>query len=558
MGTAIWGPRRDGDGWRAALWAPEARDVRLVTSEGRHPMTRDADGWWDAPVPGSCYRLDVDGQVMPDPASRLQDGGVDAPSIPACAVTPPAWSGRDWAEAVIYELNLGCFTPEGTLQAAASRLEGLAQLGFTAIQLMPIGQFPGDRGWGYDGVLPFALHPAYGGPQDLADFIARAHDAGLMVILDLVMNHFGPEGAWLHHAAPPFFDAARQTPWGAAIDFSRPEVRGFWTQCAMHWLRDAGFDGLRLDAVHQITGPGAQDFLTDLAREVAGLTPPRHLITEDDRNLPALREAGYDASWNDDFHHAVHCALTGEDDGYYASFAVDPVGDLALALERGHVEQGQPRPGLDHPRGADCSHLPPTGFVNAIQTHDQIGNRAQGDRLITLADPHGVRVAYGLLLVAPFIPMVFMGEERGETAPFQYFADYSGDLAQAIRTGRAREFAGIAASDGPGPDPMDPATFAASRLGWADDADARSWMNLTRRALAFRSALVVPLLRSGRPETRVSRDGPGLIRAEWRFPAGGLAISLAFGQPDPAPLPRPDLRVGQAGSDYLLTVKARP
>lgn len=444
----------------------------------------------------------------------------------------------------------------GPLRQDDGWLPGLAALGFTAIQLMPVGQFPGNRGWGYDGVLPFAPHPAYGSPGDLRRLIRAAHQAGMMVFLDLVMNHFGPEGAWLHHAAPEYFDPDRQTPWGAAIDFSRPQVRDFWTSCALHWLDAYGFDGLRLDAVHQIAGPGADRFLTDLAAQVHRLTPRRHLITEDERNIPDLRQAGYDAAWNDDSHHAVHVALTGESDSYYASFAVDPVGDLALALQCGHIEQGQPRPPQVHPRGQPCGHLPPTAFVNATQTHDQVGNRAHGDRLLTLADPDAVRVAFGLLLVAPFIPMAFMGEERGETAPFQFFADYDCDLAQAIRTGRAAEFASIAALGDAVPDPLDPAAMLRSRLGWSNDDAARGWMDLTRRALRFRADHVVPLLKSGPPQAVVTRDGPGLIRAAWRFPAGMLSLSLGLGQPDPAPVADPDFTVGRPDGLYFLTVKA--
>ncbi|CAM3071433.1 malto-oligosyltrehalose trehalohydrolase [Paracoccus nototheniae] len=559
--SSFWGPLKRDEGWTFRLWAPRADQVDLLI-EGRDlPMQAGADGLWSldhAATPGATYLFRVDGQVMPDPASRLQAGGVSDASV---LIDPPKardWPGRDWAEAVIYELHVGTFTPEGTFAAAETRLAQLAGLGFTAIQLMPVGQFPGDRGWGYDGVLPFAPQPAYGSPGDLRRLVDAAHRQGLMVILDLVMNHFGPEGAWLHHAAPDFFNPDRQTPWGAAIDFSRPQVRDYWTSCALHWLQVYGMDGLRLDAVHQIAGPGADEFMTGLASRVGLLSPRRHLITEDERNIPDLRQAGYDASWNDDFHHAIHVALTGESDSYYAPFAVDPVGDLALALQRGHVEEGQPRPPRDEPRGAPCGHLPPTAFVNSTQTHDQVGNRAQGDRLLTLADPKAVEVVYALLLVAPFIPMVFMGEEQGETAPFQFFADFTGDLAEAVRKGRAAEFAGIAALGDAVPDPLSPDTMARSRLAWANDDRARGWMDLTRRALAFRAAHVVPLLKSGQPTTTVTRDGPGLIRAEWRFPAGGLSLSLALGQTDPAPLADAGFAAGTPDTDYSLTVLALP
>ncbi|MDN5569256.1 MAG: malto-oligosyltrehalose trehalohydrolase, partial [Paracoccus sp. (in: a-proteobacteria)] len=496
----------------------------------------------------------------PDPASRLQSGGVNDASV----LTLPDshdwrcdWHGRAWAEAVIYELHIGTFTDAGTFAAAQGKLSALVDLGFTAIQLMPVGQFAGDRGWGYDGVLPYAPHPAYGTPGDLKRLIDAAHQAGLMVFLDVVMNHFGPEGAWVHHSTPEFFDPDRQTPWGPAINFDRPAVRSFWSGCAMHWLDEYRFDGLRLDAVHQIHGPGADEFMADLARDLRTLSPRRHLITEDERNTPDLREnAGYDASWNDDFHHAVHVALTGESDSYYASFAGDPVGDLCLALARGHIEAGQHRPPLAIPRGQPCDHLPVTGFVNAIQTHDQIGNRAHGDRLITLADPEGVATAYALLLVSPYIPMVFMGEERGETAPFQFFVDFKGDLAEAVRKGRAAEFTGIAALGDTVPDPLSPATFQRSKLTWHEDGPAQSWMSLTRQALQFRARHVVPLIKSGRTGTVVTRPAPDLIHAEWRFQAGTLALSLAFGQPDPDPMPDALFRAGSATGHYSLNAKA--
>lgn len=562
MTHGFWGTVQDNGEGTFRLWAPQASGVELVLNGQAQAMERQADGVWTrrGPArPGDTYLFRIEGQDMPDPASRLQAADVHGPSV----VTGPdgfpwqaAWQGRPWAEAAIYELHVGCFTPEGTFRAAAGRMAYLAELGFTAVELMPLGQFPGQRGWGYDGVLPFAPHPAYGSPDDLKALVDAAHQAGLMVILDLVMNHFGPDGAWLHHSSPDFFNPDRQTPWGASIDFSRDAVRDFWISCALHWLVDYRVDGLRLDAVHQIAGPGADGFMRALADAVHALSPRRHLITEDERNIPDLREEmGYDASWNDDFHHAVHVALTGESDSYYANFAVDPIGDLTLALSRGHVEEGQPRSG-DERRGAPCGHLPPTAFVNATQTHDQVGNRAHGDRLLTLADPQAVAVMHALLLVSPYVPMVFMGEERGETNPFQFFADFTGDLADAVRKGRAAEFAGIAALGDAVPDPLSPKTFQRSKLGWREDAPAQSWLGLTRRALAFRKRHVVPLLKSGLQHSDVTRVDAGLVRATWRFDAGGIALSLALGQPDPSPLPDPNLQFGRPDEPYSLTVKA--
>lgn len=564
-----WGGEWADGAWTARLWAPDARDVALVHGDQTRPMMRQDDGFWSATItarPGDRYLFRVDGRDMPDPASRLQNGDVHAHSVvpgPSDFPWQTRWAGRDWAEAAIYELHVGTFTPDGTLAAAAEKLAGLADLGVTAVELMPVGQWPGDRGWGYDGVLPFALHPAYGRPDDLRRFVDRAHSLGLMVILDLVMNHFGPDGAWIHHAAPRFFDESRHTPWGAAIDFAQPEVREFWIQCAEYWLTEYRLDGLRLDAVHQITGPGADDFLRLFANRIRKADPSRaiHLIVEDERNDPDLREQGFDSAWNDDFHHAVHCQLTGESDGYYASFADDPFGDLCLALQNGHVEEGQPRPARDTPRGRSCAHLPPTAFVNATQTHDQVGNRAQGERLLSLADPDGVRVAFALLLTAPFIPMIFMGEERGATSPFLFFVDFQGDLGKAVRQGRAREFAGIASMGSRVPDPLSPETFARSKLVWQDDQATRAWRDLTRRALMFRAQHVVPLLKSGRrAPASVVRHGAASLSAEWPFHGGALNLWLSLGQvaPDLKAPQDAAFRIGRVGLDpFAISVTAR-
>ncbi|WP_282602090.1 malto-oligosyltrehalose trehalohydrolase [Paracoccus sp. PARArs4] len=559
--TPRWGARPEGGEWRFGLWSPGAAQVDLMLEGQALPMRRDAMGWWDLlhPAPeGAEYLFRVDGQCVPDPASRLQAGDVHAPSRLIAPRPAPRGPARDWASMVIYEMHVGTFTPEGSLAAAAARMELLAGLGFTAIELMPLGQWAGNRGWGYDGVLPFAPHPAYGTPDDLRALVAAAHRAGLSVILDLVMNHFGPDGAYLHAITPEFFDADRMTPWGAAIDFGQEAVRRFWTECACHWVSEYAIDGLRLDAVHQIAGPGSRDFLHDLAATLRGIAPV-HLITEDERNEPALREeGGYDASWNDDFHHAVHVALTSEDHAYYAPFAVDPVGDLALALRRGHVEEGQPRPPRGSLRGASCGHLPVTAFVNSVQTHDQVGNRAFGDRLLSIADPAGVAVAYALLLCAPYVPMVFMGEERGATTPFLFFADFTGDLAQAVRTGRASEFPEVARHGDTVPDPLSMQTFAASRLDWTDDARAREWQDLTRRALGFRATHLLPLIRSARRSVDVARDDASLL-ADWRFDAGRLRVALSLGRPGGEGIPGAQFGIGLMRRDpFSISVKVDP
>lgn len=538
--TNRWGAIPHAGGrWTISTWAPSARAVKVEVDGDIYEMDRTTDGWWQTRLvaaQGSAYRFLVDDVAVPDPASRWQVGDVHGASVlidHQAYQWTSTWFGRPWAEAAIYEIHIGTFTPQGTFAAAMDKLAELAELGFTAIEIMPIGQWSGDRGWGYDGVLPYTLHPAYGTPDEFKAFIACAQSLGMMVLLDFVMNHFGVDGAHLHSTTPEFFARERETPWGAAIDFDRPAVRAFWIECASMWISHYRLDGLRFDAVHQITGPGANEFLQELAETLRSLDleRPIHLITEDERNEPGWRETGlYDATWNDDFHHAVHAALTGESHDYYASYAVDPIADLCRALEHGQVEEGQDRKGRDERRGQPSGHLPPTAFVNAIQTHDQIGNRPQGERLITLASPRAVEVAYALLLVAPYIPMIMMGEERGDPSPFLFFADFDGKLAERIRDGRADEIGEADAAAVEPPDPLAMETFLASKLSWKTDEAAQRWLDLTRQCLAFRRKYVVPLLKSGRVgKAQVRRIGAASIEARWPFGAGSLSLALNFG-----------------------------
>ncbi len=534
-----WGVQRIGAQWQARLWAPSASAV-AISIGGKQPIRlhQGDDGFWEAifvAEEGEDYSFIVDDIRYPDPASRLQVSDVHGSSRLVSDVDyewAPSWKGRPFNEYVLYELHTGTFTPAGTFRAAAEKMEELAKLGFTAIEIMPINQFSGSRGWGYDGVLPYAPHPSYGSPNDLRHLVNTAQRHGICVILDVVMNHFGPDGAYLHTIAPEFFNPDRHTPWGAAIDFSQRAVRQFWIDCALMWLKEYRLDGLRLDAVHQIQGEGASEFLMELGQAVQeqDLDRPLHLIVEDERNEPTLRESGlYAASWNDDFHHAVHTSLTGESQDYYVSFAHDPIADLARALERGHIEEGQPRAGLETPRGSDCAHLPVTSFINAIQTHDQVGNRAQGERLLSLADEDAVKTAYALLLTAPYTPMIFMGEERGAVSPFQFFADYEGDLADQVRSGRAEEFAGIAALGESVPDPIDPDTFRRSRLDWSPSPAADDWLRLTQQLLAFRKASIFPLTATSREHSAAHVVGERALTAHWQFRAGELIIDLNFG-----------------------------
>ncbi len=537
----FWGAVPDPDGWSFALWAPSAQAVSVELPDRTLPLQRAADGAWRGHATGdegSAYSFVIDGERRPDPAARRQQGDVHGASLlcdPGQRRWASGWQGRAWDEAVIYELHIGTFTPEGSFAAAAAKMPELAALGITAIEIMPVGQWQGARGWGYDGVLPYAPHPAYGTPEQMQDLVAAAQAAGMMVILDVVYNHFGPDGAYLHAYAPEFFDAERHTPWGAAIDFSQPAVREFFIENALYWLRDYRLDGLRLDAVHQIVDASPRHLLVELGERVrdAGFARPIHLITEDERNEPELRDTGlYAASWNDDYHHAVHTALTGESEGYYAPFAADPIADLALALARGHVEEGQKRPGKDTRRGRPSGHLPWTGFVNSNQTHDQVGNRAIGDRLLSLAEPRAVEVAHAMLLTSPFIPMLFMGEEVGETAPFLFFCDHHGDLARATREGRQAEFKDFGGFTGQVPDPNAVESFEASRPFRGDPEVMRHWRALTRDLLALRSELIVPLIKTGRAgPARVTRVGPGALSVLWPFNGGAVAARINLGTP---------------------------
>lgn len=541
-----WGADPVGQGvWRFSLWAPQAESVAVTVAGRRAPLHRHAEGMWRAETPaqaGETYLFHVDGRTLPDPAARAQSGDVHAPSRlidPSAYRWTRPWKGRPWAETALYELHVGTFTPEGTFRAAAGDLPRLAQLGFTAIDLMPVAQFPGRHGWGYDGVLPYAPHPAYGTPDDLKHLVETAQSLGLMVFLDVVYNHFGPEGFHLA-AIAPVFHPAKATPWGQSIDYTQSPMRRFVIQNALYWLAEYRLDGLRLDAIDGIDDPSDPDLVTELARTVRtfGFDRPIHLMTEDDRNITRYNDpaAGLNiAEWNDDWHHAVHALLSGESHDYYASFARGPLDDLRRALAEGYVEQGQPRPPKTAPRGAPSAHLPPTAFVNFNQNHDQIGNRPNGERLLTLTDPAKARIAHALLLTAPYIPLTFMGEEMGARTPFRFFSDHSPALAAAIRAGRAQEFPHLHRDDLP--DPNDPAHVRTSRP--ERPADAGDWEALTAALLDLRAARIVPLLKSGKPDATATATPPATLTATWRFPAGTLRLVARFA-PDPAARPPGD------------------
>ncbi len=580
---------------RFRLWAPDARRVDLVRSAGPErgdaPMQPLPHGWFELSARADtstryAYRIDGD-IVVPDPASRSNPDDVHAASAlvdPLAFDWPDAdWHGRPWHEAVVYELHVGCFTPAGTFAAAIERLDALVALGVTAIELMPVADFAGRRGWGYDGVLLYAPEASYGTPDDLKRLVAAAHKRGLMVLLDVVYNHFGPDGNYLHRYASGFFNEAVHTPWGAAINFDGEKtetvgpsasgvrlgsgpaahsetVRDFFIHNALYWIEEFRFDGLRLDAVHAMHDR-SRVFIVDAIAQALRRGPGRerhvHLVLENERNDAArlqrlVRGAPRlaTAQWNDDVHHALHVIVTGEHDGYYADYADDPMQRLARALTEGFGYQGEPSALRDGaPRGTPSTHLPPLAFVNSTQTHDQVGNRALGERIAELAALHqrgdALRALLACVLLAPAVPMLFMGEEFAAGTPFLYFCDYGGDLARAVTEGRRNEFRRFARFADPDaraaiPDPNDESTFVRSKLDWTerDRQPHRAWLDLYRTLLALRRDVLMPWLpraRSGTwqigPQQPLHLRWPLGARAAWH-----LRANLSDGPVARAPL----------------------
>ncbi|MCM7396002.1 malto-oligosyltrehalose trehalohydrolase [Enterobacter cloacae] len=535
---------------RFRVWAEGQQQLTLRLAERDLPMTAVGNGWFQIDVPGVTHGTEYqfvlqDGMAVPDPASRAQKGDVNGPSV---VIDPgryqpinPDWAGRPWEETVIYELHIGAFTPQGTFRAAIDKLPYLAELGITQLEVMPVSQFGGSRGWGYDGVLLYAPHSAYGTPEDFHAFIDAAHGLGLSVVLDIVLNHFGPEGNYLPLLSPAFFDAQRMTPWGNGIAYEREPVRHYILDAPLFWLTEYRLDGLRFDAIDQIKDTASKHILQQIAETIHEALPDRHihLTTEDSRNVIFLHprdEKGatplFTAEWNDDFHNAAHVFATGETHAYYQDFAFEPEKKFARALAEGFVYQGEVSLQTGHSRGVECHTQPPTFFVDFIQNHDQTGNRAQGERLITLAGADKTRVQLAALLLSPHIPLLFMGEEYGETNPFLFFTDFHGDLAKAVREGRAKEFTGHSGHDGDVPDPNDEQTFARSKLDWHNvtTAQGKSWLRFTRSLLVLRHRYLVPLLRpGGTVEGKIVKTAPGMVAVSWSFPTGTLSLALNIG-----------------------------
>ncbi len=516
-GFLVWAPYRDRV--EVELLAPRSERLLLQPTERGYHC-----GIVDGVAPGARYRYRLDGDVVrPDPASRHQPDGVDGPSQvidPRFDWTDAGWEGRPLEEYVLYELHVGTFTEQGSFDAAIDQLDGLADLGITAVEVMPVAQFPGHRNWGYDGVFPYAVQNSYGGPDGLRRLVDACHARGLAVVLDVVYNHIGPEGNVLGDYGPYFTDRYR-TPWGEAINFDgagSDEVRRYFLENAVSWTEMFHVDALRLDALHAVYDRSATPFLQELSAAVAAVAERSsrhiHLIAESDLNdsrlirSPAVGGYGLDAQWNDDFHHALHTLLTGERAGYYRDFG--DIGDLTVAHQDGYVYAGQYSPYRDRRHGNRADDLPSRRFVVYGQNHDQVGNRAGSERLSRLVSFEQLKLAAAIVVLSPFVPLLFMGEEYGETAPFPFFIDHDDpDLVEAVRRGRREEFA---AFDGGG-EPLDPYAEETYRRAILDRSAARS--ECGRRLWAFYRELIMWRHRLPDADSAEARDAHTGEEGRW-------------------------------------------
>jgi maltooligosyltrehalose trehalohydrolase len=520
-------------GTRFRLWAPACERIDLLVNQTLLPMKKADAGWFELTTnhaAGSRYQFVVGGKIrVPDPASRFQPDDVHEASEVvdpgSFEWTDDTWIGRRWEEAVIYELHVGAFSQCGTFKGIEEKLDYLADIGVTALELMPVSDFFGRRNWGYDGVLPFAPDSSYGRPDDLKQFVQAAHRKNLMVLLDVVYNHFGPEGNYLGLYAPHFFTRRHSTPWGDAINFDGEHsriVRDFFISNALYWLEEFHFDGLRLDAVHAIYDDSSPDILTELATTARKTFPDRHihLVLENEDNIARYlkrdercRSIFYNAQWNDDIHHVCHVLGSGETDGYYSDYASNPLQSLAKCLTEGFLFQGEPsayRNGKH--RGETSRDLPLTSFVSFLQNHDQIGNRAFGERILHYASSARVQAIMAVLLLAPSPPLVFMGDEFAAATPFLFFCDYRDGLANAVTEGRRAEFARFAKFSDPAnrnriPDPNAQQTFTASKLDWESLGKSfhSDWLNFYSHLLALRRQHIVPFFRGSCVKQRNTR-----------------------------------------------------
>ncbi len=566
------------------LWAPGADSIELVheTKPGERAflgMQRDAAGWWQVQTGevdvGCGYGFRANGDlVVPDPAARAQMGDVHSLSKlvdpKAYEWQTPHWTGRPWEETVFYELHVGTFTAEGTFAAAIGKLDYLKEIGITAIELMPVAQFAGQRGWGYDGVLLYCAHETYGGAEGLKELVDAAHARGLMVFLDVVYNHFGPDGNYIGAYAKKFFHEEIHTAWGAAIAYDEAPVREFMIENALFWIEEYRIDGLRLDAIDSIKDTTDTPLVQELAARVRATFTDRHvhLTSEDDRNItwhierdPKGQPQLISGEWNDDFHHCAHVLATHESEGYYADYSRHSVEQMAKSLATGFVFQGQHSAYRNRDVGHPSAHLPPTAFVNFIQNHDQIGNRAFGDRLTDLAPRRLVECLQVILLLSPQIPLMFMGEEYGERRPFSFFTDFHGELADLVREGRRNEFKKFAVFHDAEtraliPDPNERSTFDASRLDWDHAALAPQAVRLARTAtlLEKRHSTIVPLLQglaAGCGTWHAHDDDTRAFVVSWTLKGGAVLELFANLDTEPWAVP-PDVARGDFSRGALV------
>ena len=496
-----------------SVWAPLKSQVDLVLDDVRHPMTQDDSGWWSTEIEateGQRYGYSLEGaDPLPDPRSPAQPDGVHGLSAVVdherYGWKDGSWWGTPVPEWIVYELHIGTFTPEGTFAAAIGKLDHLVELGVTAVELLPVNEFSGRHGWGYDGVDIYAPHHAYGAPDDLKALVNALHERGLIAILDVVYNHMGPSGNYLGQFGP-YFTNVYATPWGDALNFDdaySDEVRAFFVDNALMWLRDYHFDALRLDAVHAILDTSAVHFLEQLSRAVAALGQdlgrPLRLLPETDLNNPRLVQPfeqggfGLDVQWSDDFHHALHSVLTGETNGYYEDYG--SIAQLAKAIRQSYVFDGNYSVHRKRRHGRPPEGLTGHSFMAYMQNHDQVGNRAQGDRIHGTIGQDLAKVGAALYMTAPFVPMIFQGEEWAASSPFMYFTDHDAELGKAVSEGRKGEFGYFGWKPDEVPDPQDPATFTNSKLDWSevdsvDHADMLDWYKKLTRLRLHKPALI--------------------------------------------------------------------
>jgi len=543
-GRYRFGPELRDGGAAFRLWAPSAESVQLLLPD-REPIGMDGvgEGWFETFVeavgPGQRYRFACGEHVFADPASRGQEKDADGWSLVVGAFPPASPNARRrWHEAIIAEIHVGTATQEGTFRALAEHLPHFAEAGYTVIELMPIGDFPGEINWGYDGVLPFAPEASYGTPADLRELVDRAHSLDLAVLLDVVYNHFGPVDNALPHYAAPFFDEHEMTPWGAAVNLADPTVRSFFTENVRLWLAEYDFDGLRFDAVHEYRTSGAPAFKLELAAAARAVKPDALLVLENlgyEADLVRRDDEGrplhFDAHWNDDIHHALHVLTTEQSGGYYKAFAEQPMERVRQALSEGVPGRSAETAGEE-----DVGHLPPETFVSFIQNHDQIGNQPDGRRLAEALDAERLDFLHFVITLSPQIPMFFMGEEAHLQSPFPFFGDLKGHLVDEIREGRARqaeEFYEHVGDSVPIPDPVSADTAAMAKLDWDEFGrpERRQALDRFRQLVWLRREHVWPLTASRYGGSETAEDG-SCLAVRWRFADGTLVLVM---NPSPAP-----------------------